>query len=46
MVFAQPIRPVRETVPDLVEDDKPLIQLDSMPLTVVESDRLDMRESL
>jgi hypothetical protein len=33
-------------VADLVEDDKPLIQLDAVPLAVVESDRLDMRESL
>ena len=31
---------------DLGEDHKSLIQLDSVPLAVVESDRLDMRKSL
>ena len=45
MVFAQPVRPFRKPAPDLVEDDKSLIQLDSVPLTVVESDCFNMRES-
>ena len=46
MVLAQPLRPVRKALPDLVEDDETLIQLDAVALAVVESDRLDMRKSL
>ena len=46
MVFTQPLRQVREAMPDLIEDDKPLFELDPVPLAIVESDRLDMRESL
>ena len=46
MVLAQPICPLRQAAPDLVQHHKSLIQLDPMPLTVVEGDRLDMRESL
>jgi hypothetical protein len=46
MVVAQAGCPLREAPPDLVQHHKPLIQLDSVPLTVVKSDRLDMRKSL
>ena len=46
MVFAQPVRPLRKLTSDLVQDHKPLIQLDPVPLAVIESDRLDMRKSL
>jgi hypothetical protein len=46
MVLAQPFRPVRETPADLGKDYKSLIQLDSVPLAVVKSDRLDMRKLL
>jgi hypothetical protein len=46
MVLAQPFRPVRETPADLGQDHKSLIQLDSVPLAVVKSDRLDMRKLL
>lgn len=46
MVLTQPTCPLREAPPDLVQDHKSLIQLDSVPLTVVKSDRLDMRKSL
>jgi hypothetical protein len=46
VVLAQPVRPLRQPPADLVENDKSLIQFDSMPLTVVERHRLDMRKSL
>ncbi len=46
MVFAQPLRPVRKALPDLIEHDEALIEFDPMALPVVESDRLDMRKSL
>jgi hypothetical protein len=46
MILAHPIRPPRQPPADLVEHHKSLIQLDPMPLTVVEGDRLDVREPL
>ena len=42
MILAQPICPPRQPPAHLVQDHKSLIQLDSMPLTVVEGDRLDI----
>ena len=46
MILAQPIHPPRELPADFVQHHKSLIQLDSMPLTVVERHRLDMLKSL
>jgi hypothetical protein len=46
MILAQPSCPPRQPPTDFVQHHKSLIQLDPMPLTVVECDRLDMRKSL
>ena len=46
MILAQPTCPLREAALDLVQDHKPLIQLDSVPLAIVEGNRLDPCKSL
>jgi hypothetical protein len=46
MVLPEPACPVGKPAPDLFQHHKSLIQLDSVPLAVVKSDRLDMRKSL
>jgi hypothetical protein len=46
MVLAEPARPGGKPAANLLQHHKSLIQLDSVPLAVVKSDRLDMRKSL